>query len=97
MDGVKIRKIYPRSNERGKYEVSYFHHRIDCSNNNSRMCVIRINYIKNDPYAYIYGVNPVKFPLYLKELEFRYNNRHYDIYDAVLKSISEYSLGASIQ
>jgi len=44
-----------------------------------------------------HGVNPVKFPLCLKELEFRYNNRHHDIYDAVVKCISEYSLGASIQ
>ncbi len=44
-----------------------------------------------------HGVNPVKFPLYLKELEFRYNNRHHDIYEAVVKSIFEYSLVASIQ
>jgi len=44
-----------------------------------------------------HGVNPEKFPLYLKELEFRYNNRHHDIYDAVVKCISEYSLVASIQ
>jgi len=44
-----------------------------------------------------HGVNPVKFPLYLKELEFRYNNRHHDLYDAVVKSIFEYSLVASIQ
>jgi transposase len=44
-----------------------------------------------------HGVNPVKFPLYLKELEFRYNNRHHDIYDAIVKCISEYSLVASIQ
>jgi transposase len=40
-------------------------------------------------------VNPVKFPPYLKELEFRYNNRHHDLYDAVMKSIFEYSLEAS--
>jgi transposase len=44
-----------------------------------------------------HGINPVKFSLYLKELEFRYNDRHHDLYDAVVKSISEYSLGASIQ
>ena len=44
-----------------------------------------------------HGVNPVKFPLYLKELEFRYNNRHHDLYDAIVKSIFEYSLVASIQ
>ena len=44
-----------------------------------------------------HGVNPVKFPLSLKELEFRTNNRHHDLYDAEVKCISEYSLVASIQ
>jgi transposase len=44
-----------------------------------------------------HGVNPKKFPLYLKELEFRYNHRHQDLYDNVVKCISEYSLVASIQ
>lgn len=44
-----------------------------------------------------HGVNPKKFPLYLKELEFRYNHRHHDLYDDVVKCISEYSLVASIQ
>jgi transposase-like protein len=44
-----------------------------------------------------HGVNPVKFPLYLKDLEFRYNNRHHDLYDAVVKSICQYSLVDSIQ
>lgn len=44
-----------------------------------------------------HGVDPKKFPLYLKELEFRYNHRHHDLYDAVVKCISEYSLVASIQ
>jgi transposase len=44
-----------------------------------------------------HGVNPVKFPLYLKEMEFRYNNRHHDLYDAEVKCISEYSLVAFIQ
>jgi len=44
-----------------------------------------------------HGVNPKKFPLYLKELEFRYNHQHHDLYDDVVKCISEYSLVASIQ
>lgn len=44
-----------------------------------------------------HGVNPGKFPRYLKELEFRYNHRHQDLYDALVKCISEYSRGASIQ
>jgi hypothetical protein len=39
----------------------------------------------------------MKFPLYLKELEFRYNHRHHDLYDDLVKCISEYSLVASIQ
>jgi transposase len=43
------------------------------------------------------GVNPMKFPLYLKELEFRYNHRHHDLYGDVMKCISEYSLVAFIQ
>jgi len=30
-----------------------------------------------------HGVSKEKFPLYLKELEFRYNNRHTDIFDKV--------------
>jgi len=44
-----------------------------------------------------HGVNPVKFPLSLKELEFRTNNRHHDLYDAEVKCISEYSLVTPIQ
>jgi len=44
-----------------------------------------------------HGVNPKKFPLYLKELEFRYNHRHHDLYDELVKCISEYSRVASIQ
>ena len=44
-----------------------------------------------------HGVNPKKFPLYLKELEFRYNHRHHDLYDDLVKCISEYSRVASIQ
>jgi transposase len=44
-----------------------------------------------------HGVNPNKFPLYLKELEFRYNHRHHDLYDHLVKCISEYSRVASIQ
>jgi transposase len=44
-----------------------------------------------------HGVNPKKFPLYLKELEFRYNRRQHDLYDDLVKCISEYSRGASIQ
>jgi transposase len=42
-------------------------------------------------------VNPKKFPLYLKELEFRYNHRQHDLYDDLVKCISEYSRVASIQ
>lgn len=44
-----------------------------------------------------HGVNPKKFPLYLKELEFRYNHRHHGLYDDLVKCISEYSRVASIQ
>jgi len=31
-----------------------------------------------------HGVNPDKFPLYIKELEFRYNNRDQDLYDLLI-------------
>jgi len=44
-----------------------------------------------------HGVNPKKFPLYLKEFEFRYNHRQHDLYDDLVKCISEYSRVASIQ
>lgn len=44
-----------------------------------------------------HGVDPGKFPLYLKELEFRYNHRNRDIYDDVVKCLSEYNLVASIE
>lgn len=38
-----------------------------------------------------HGVNPKKFPLYLKELVFRYNHRQHDLYDDLVKCIYEYS------
>ena len=38
-----------------------------------------------------HGANPKKFPLYLIELEFRYNHRHHDHYDNLVKCIAEYS------
>ena len=44
-----------------------------------------------------HGVDPEKFPLYLKELEFRYNHRNHDIYEDVVRCLSEYSLVASIE
>jgi len=44
-----------------------------------------------------HGVNPKKFPFYLKELEFRYNHRQHDLYDDLEKCIFEYSRVASIQ
>jgi transposase len=44
-----------------------------------------------------HDVNSKKFPFYLKELEFRYNHRHNDLYGGVVKCISEYSRVASIQ
>ena len=39
------------------------------------------------------GRDPKKFPLHLTELGFRYNHRHHDLYDAVVKCMSEYSFG----
>jgi transposase len=44
-----------------------------------------------------HGVNPKKFPLYLKELEFRYNHRNDDIYDDVVKCLVGYTLVAPVE
>jgi len=37
-----------------------------------------------------HGVDPQKFPLYLKEMEFRYNNRDQDLYDMLIQCLNEY-------
>ena len=37
-----------------------------------------------------HGVNPVKFPLYLKELEFRYNHRDRDLFADLLQVLVGY-------
>jgi transposase len=41
-----------------------------------------------------HGVNPMKFPLYLKELEFRYNHRDRDLFADLLQVLVGYSLVA---
>jgi transposase len=41
-----------------------------------------------------HGVNPKKFPLYLKELEFRYNHRDRDLFNDLLQVLVGYSLVA---
>jgi transposase len=41
-----------------------------------------------------HGVNPMKFPLYLKELEFRYNDRDSDLFFDLLQVLVGYSLVA---
>jgi len=41
-----------------------------------------------------HGVNPMKFPLYLKELEFRYNHRDRDLFNDLLQVLVGYSLVA---
>ena len=41
-----------------------------------------------------HGVNPAKFPLYLKELEFRYNHRDRDLFADLLQVLVGYSLVA---
>jgi transposase len=37
------------------------------------------------------GVNPQKFPLYLKELEFRYNHRDRDLFDDLIQVLIRYN------
>ena len=41
-----------------------------------------------------HGVDPMKFPLYLKELEFRYNHRDRDFFNDLLQVLVGYSLVA---
>jgi transposase len=41
-----------------------------------------------------HGVDPMKFPLYLKELEFRYNHRDRDLFNDLLQVLVGYSLVA---
>jgi len=36
-----------------------------------------------------HGVSPRKFPLYIKEMEFRYNNREGDVFDTLLNYITD--------
>ncbi|MCX8118095.1 MAG: DDE transposase, partial [Desulfobacterota bacterium] len=36
-----------------------------------------------------HGVSPKLFPLYLKEMEFRYNHRHESLFDLLLKLITK--------
>jgi transposase len=38
-----------------------------------------------------HGVDPLKFPLYLKELEFRYNHRDRDLFNDLLQVLVGYS------
>ena len=41
-----------------------------------------------------HNVNPMKFPFYLKEFEFRYNHRNGDLFNDLLKVLGGYSLVA---
>ena len=41
-----------------------------------------------------HGGDAEKFPLYLKELEFRYNHRDRDLFDAIIQVLAGYSLVA---
>lgn len=37
-----------------------------------------------------HGISPQRFPLYLKELEFRYNHRHQDLFEILLKYMTDF-------
>jgi len=41
-----------------------------------------------------HGVDPMKFPLYQKELEFRNNHRNRDLFNGLLQALVGYSLVA---
>ena len=68
----------------GLISYGFRHMRIDHGKRfvNGKVCINGIegfwSFAKERLMKY-HGVNPVKFPLYLKELEFRYNNRHQDL------------------
>ena len=34
-----------------------------------------------------HGVSKEKFPLYLKEMEFRYNNRHHNVFNLIVQKV----------
>lgn len=36
-----------------------------------------------------HGISPKRFPLYIKELEFRYNHRNHDIFNTVVKYLAD--------
>jgi len=38
-----------------------------------------------------HGVDPTRFPFYLKELEFRYNYRDVDLFDRLIETLEEYA------
>ena len=38
-------------------------------------------------FAKFHGVSKEKFPLYLKEMEFRYNNRHRNIFNLLIENL----------
>ena len=38
-----------------------------------------------------HGVDPTRFPFYLKELEFRYNYRDTDLFDQLIETLGEYA------
>ena len=42
-----------------------------------------------------HGLSPNKFPLYLKELEFRYNNRDTDLHDQLLQLLAKKTSGTN--
>jgi len=36
-----------------------------------------------------HGISPSRFPLYLKEWEFRYNNRHHNTFDIIIQYLCD--------
>mgnify|MGYP000908509388 CR=1 FL=1 len=71
------------------------HKRIDHGKRSANVKVY-INWIKRfwsfamERLMKFYGVDPARFPFYLKELEFRYNYRDVDLLDRLVESLGEY-------
>ncbi len=82
----------------GLVAMGFKHYRIDHSKkfSNGKVYINGIegfwSFAKERLMKY-HGISKDKFPLYLKELEYRYNMRNYDLFELLLKVIANYPVG----
>jgi transposase len=83
----------------GLLSLGFKHKRVDHSKTfgNGRVYINGIegfwSYAKGRLQKY-HGVSKEKFPLYLKELEYRYNHREADFFDLMIENLKDYTLVA---